>query len=314
MTMNTAIDSARYGKCLHNAQKVTWDIDADVIRFRQLDTASKFLPDSLSLVTQLPFLSEAQQRLLSQIQGRTYAYLFGLIERCINAKILEMGRAHCLSDQVAVAALLKFVQDELKHQEMFRRVEKLADLALPPGYRMTTDPDAAAATMLRKSSWAVLALTCFVEIFTQVHYLHSIRDDDHLSPLFKDVFYYHWIEEVQHATLDELEWQRVHDAMEPEAIDAAVDDFIELLGKVDGILQAQATADGEYFCSASGAYLDSERCNAVKACLLKAYRLQYLVSGARIERFERALSSKLTAEQMQRVEATFAPLIAYVAS
>jgi hypothetical protein len=187
VTMNTEIDSARYGKCLHNAQKVTWDIDADVIRFRQFDTASKFLPDSLSLVTQLSFLSEAQRRLLSQIQGRTYAYLFGLIERCINAKILEMGRAHCLSDQVAVAALLKFVQDELKHQELFRRVEKLADLALPPGYRMTTDPDAAAATMLRKSSWAVLALTCFVEIFTQAHYLHSIRDDDGLSPLFKDV-------------------------------------------------------------------------------------------------------------------------------
>jgi len=185
---------------------------------------------------------------------------------------------------------------------------------LPAGYRMTTDPDAAAAAMLRKSSWAVLALTCFVEIFTQVHYLHSIRDDDDLSPLFKDVFYYHWIEEVQHATLDELEWQRVHDGLKPEAIDTGVDDFIELLRMVDGILQAQAAADGEYFCSSSGAYFDRERCNAVKACLLKAYRLQYLVSGARIERFERALSSKVTAQQLQRVDAAFAPLIAYVAS
>ena len=312
--MNTDIDSARYRKCLHNSQKVTWDIDADVIRFRQLDTASKFLPDSLSLVAQLPFLNPSQQRLLSQIQGRTYAYLFGLIERCINAKVLEMGRAHCLSDPIAVAALLKFVQEELKHQELFRRVEKLADLVLPAGYRMTTDPDAAAAAMLRKSTWAVLALTCFVEIFTQAHYLHSIRDDDDLSPLFKDVFYYHWIEEVQHATLDELEWQRVHDGLKPEAIDTGVDDFIELLRMVDGILQAQAAADGEYFCSSSGAYFDRERCNAVKACLLKAYRLQYLVSGARIERFERALSSKVTTQQLQRVDAAFAPLIAYVAS
>ena len=227
--MNLAtIDSARYGKCLHNAQKVAWDIDADVIRFRQLDTDCKFLPDSLSLVTQLPFLNEGQQRLLSQVQGRTYAYLFGLIERCINAKVLELGRAHCFGDQTALAAMLRFVQDELKHQELFRRVEKLADLALPPGYRMTTDPDSAAAAMLGKSTWAVIALTCFVEIFTQAHYLHSIRDDDELSPLFKDVFYYHWVEEVQHATLDELEWQRVHDGMSAEAIDAAVTDLIEL--------------------------------------------------------------------------------------
>jgi para-aminobenzoate N-oxygenase AurF len=312
--MNTETDTARYRKCLHNAQKVTWDIDTDVIRFRQLDTDSKYLPDSLSLVTQLPFLNVGQQRLLSQVQGRTYAYLFGLIERCINAKVLELGRAHCLGDQTAVAALLKFVQDELKHQELFRRIEKLADLALPPGYRMTTDPNSAAGAILAKSTWAVLALTCFVEIFTQAHYLHSIRDDAELSPLFKDVFYYHWIEEVQHATLDEIEWQRVHDGMQPEAIDAAVTDFVELLRMVDGILQTQATADGEYFCSNSGAFFDRERCNAVKACLLKAYRLQYLVSGARIERFQRALSSKLTAGQMQRVDAAFAPLSAYVAS
>ena len=312
--MNTETDTARYRKCLHNAQKVTWDIDTDVIRFRQLDTDTKYLPDSLSLVTQLPFLNVGQQRLLSQVQGRTYAYLFGLIERCINAKVLELGRAHCLGDQTAVAALLKFVQDELKHQELFRRIEKLADLALPPGYRMTTDPNSAAGAILAKSTWAVLALTCFVEIFTQAHYLHSIRDDAELSPLFKDVFYYHWIEEVQHATLDEIEWQRVHDGMQPEAIDAAVTDFVELLRMVDGILQTQATADGEYFCSNSGAFFDRERCNAVKACLLKAYRLQYLVSGARIERFQRALSSKLTAGQMQRVDAAFAPLSAYVAS
>jgi hypothetical protein len=306
------IDSARYARCLHSAQKVNWDIDSDVIRFRQLDTTGKYLPDSLSLVTQLPFLNTAQQRLLSQVQGRTYAYLFGLLERCINAKMLELGRAHSLGDQVAVAALLQFVQEELKHQELFRRIERLAELALPAGYTMTADPDATAAAMLRKSSWAVLALTCFVEIFTQAHYVHSIREEGELSSLFKDVFYYHWIEEAQHATLDELEWQRVHDAMHPTEIEAGVADFIDLVRMLDRILQEQASADGEYFCSCEGIYLDRARSNAVKACLLKAYRLQYIVSGARIERFQRALESKTTPQQRTRVQAALAPFIAYV--
>jgi hypothetical protein len=311
MSLQTT-DSARYGRCLHNAQKVNWDIDSDVIRFRQLETAGKFLPDSLSLVTQLPFLSAAQQRLLSQVQGRTYAYLFGLIERCINAKVLELGRAHCLVDQVALAALLQFVQEELKHQELFRRLEKLADLALPAGYTMTTDPDASATAMLRKSTWGVLALTCFVEIYTQAHYVHSIRDESELSPLFKDVFHYHWIEEAQHAALDEIEWQRAHDTLTPDQIDAGVTDLIELVRMLDRILQAQASADGEYFCSCDGIYLDRLQCNAVKALLLKAYRLQFIVTGARIERFQRALACKVSAEQMQRINAAFAPLIAYV--
>jgi len=306
------IDSGRYARCLHNAQKVNWDIDTDVIRFRQLDTAGKFLPDSLSLVTQLPFLSAGQQRLLSQVQGRTYAYLFGLIERCINAKVLEMAHAHCFGDQVVVAALLQFVQEELKHQELFHRLEKLAELVLPDGYTMTSDPNATAAAMLRKSTWAVLGLTCFVEIFTQAHYVHSIRDERDLSPLFKDVFYYHWIEEAQHATLDELEWQRVHDTLTPEQIDTGVADFVDLLRGLDRILQEQASADGEYFCSCDGVYLDRMQSHAVKACLLKAYRLQFIVSGARIERFRRALSSKISAEQMERIDAAFAPLSAYV--
>lgn len=306
------IASARYARCLHNAQKVNWDIDSDVIRFRQLDTAGKFLPDSLSLVTQLPFLSAAQQRLLSQVQGRTYACLFGLLERCINAKVLELARAHCLGDQVAVAALLQFVQEELKHQELFRRIEKLADIALPTGYTMSADPNACAAAMLSKSSWAVLALTCFVEIFTQAHYVHSIREEGELCPLFKDVFHYHWIEEAQHATLDELEWQREHDAMQLEQIDAGVTDFIDLIRMFDRILQEQASADGEYFGSCEGVYLDRAQGNAVQACLLKAYRLQFIVSGARIVRFQRALEAKTTSQQRARIAAALAPLIAYV--
>ena len=41
---------------------------------------------------------------MSQIQGRTYANIFGLVERFINAKVLELGRAHAFGDQEAVEA------------------------------------------------------------------------------------------------------------------------------------------------------------------------------------------------------------------
>ena len=54
----------------------------------------------------------------------------------------------------------------------------------------------------------MLALTCHIELFTQAHYRESIEPDAALSPLFKDVFLYHWKEESQHAILDELEWTR----------------------------------------------------------------------------------------------------------
>jgi hypothetical protein len=306
------IESEQYRKALHNAQKVNWNIDTDVIRFRQLDTAYKFLPDSLSLVQQLPFLSDGQRRFFSQVQGRTYSYLFGLVERYIVAAVLDLSHEHSLGDQDALAAMLQFGQEEMKHQELFRRAENLAAAVMPSGYTKTADPDAVAHAVLSKSAWAVLALTCHVEIFTQAHYLHSIKDGDGLSPLFKDIFRFHWMEEAQHATLDELEWQRVHDTMQPTAIDAAVTELIELVGAVDGILQAQAAADGEYFRRNAGSEFSAEQRSAIDSVLLKAYRLQYIVSGVRIERFQRALAGKVTPAQMARIQSALTPLVTYV--
>ena len=145
---------------------------------------------------------------MSQVQGRTYANIFGLVERYINAKILEVSRDYRFGDQVALEALVRFSDEELKHQELFRRVEALAASAMPPGYAVMADPNAVAQVVLGKSTWSVLALTCHIEIFTQVHYKKSIEPDTALSPLWKDVFLHHWQEESQHAIIDELEWRR----------------------------------------------------------------------------------------------------------
>ena len=81
----------RYARCLENSRRIRWDIDRDVIRGRTFDFSSHFLPDGLSMVNRLPFLNAADARLLSQIQGRTYANIFGLVERWINAKVLELS-------------------------------------------------------------------------------------------------------------------------------------------------------------------------------------------------------------------------------
>ena len=95
------IDTARYAKCVEVSKRVRWDIDRDVIRGRKFDFSKKFLPDGLSRIGGLEFLSADERRLLSQIQGRTYANMFGLVERFIGPKILEVSREHWLGDQTA---------------------------------------------------------------------------------------------------------------------------------------------------------------------------------------------------------------------
>jgi hypothetical protein len=114
-----------YAKCIEVSKRVRWDIDNDVIRGRQFDFSQKFLPDGISKVDQFDFLTREQKILLSQIQGRTYANMFGFVERFITAKVLELTRDHWLGDQVAPEALIRFSDEELKHQALFRRIEKM---------------------------------------------------------------------------------------------------------------------------------------------------------------------------------------------
>ncbi|HUJ37037.1 MAG TPA: hypothetical protein VLW88_05120 [Hyphomicrobium sp.] len=301
-------DAGRYARCVETSKRVRWDIDEDVIRGRRFDAAHKFLPDGLSLADAFTTLSAEEKRFVSQIQGRTYANIFGLVERFINAKVLELSHDHWFGDQVALEALVRFSDEELKHQALFRRIDAMAGAVLPDGYRFDIDPNGVAHAVLGKSTWAVLALTLHIELFTQLHYRQSIEPDTGLSELFKDVFLYHWKEESQHAILDELEWMRHDGGLTPEQRDRAVDEFIELVAAVDGILQAQAKADAAYFRANCGRAVGEAEARAIGAAFLKAYRWQYIHSGAQHPQFGKVLSSLISESQGQRIEAALAAL------
>ena len=297
-----------YARCVETSKRVRWDINKDVIQGRRFDTAHKFLPDGLSLADAFTTLSDDEKRFVSQIQGRTYANIFGLVERFINAKVLELSHDHWFGDQVALEALVRFSDEELKHQALFRRIDAMIGEVLPPGYRFDIDPNGVAHAVLGKSTWAVLGLTLDIELFTQLHYRQSIDPDTNLSELFRDVFLYHWKEESQHAILDELEWTR-HDAgLTAEQRDKAVDELIELVAAVDGILKAQAKSDAAYFAAACGRTVDQAETEAIEAAFLKAYRWQYIHSGVQHPHFGKVLSSLITEQQGQRIQAALATL------
>jgi len=303
-------DIDRYARCIEVSKRIRWDIDRDVIRGRSFDFGKKFLPDGLSKVDQLAFLQPAEARLLSQIQGRTYANMFALVERFIGAKTTELGRDHALGNQVAFEALVRLTDEELKHQEMFRRLERMAAVGMPVGYSFLPQPDEVAGAVLGKSNWAVLGLTLDIELFSQAHYRSSIEPDDSLSELWKDVFLFHWKEESQHAVLDELEWRREDARLSGAERDRGVDELIELVGAVDGICQMQAKADADFFITTMRRPMAPAEIEAIQAVVLKAYRWQYIVSGAQEPRFQQVLKSLVTPAQMQRILNALAPFFA----
>jgi hypothetical protein len=301
-TDNAVTGVNRYQRCIETSKRVRWDIESDVIRSRRFDPTHKFMPDGLTLAPIFTTLSDDEKRFVSQIQGRTYASVFGVAERFVNAKVLELSQDHWFGDQTALEALVRFSDEELKHQALFRRIETLIDEALPPGYEFVADANEVARAVLEKCTWAVLGLTLDIELFTQLHYRQSIEADEALSPLFRDVFLYHWKEESQHAILDELEWVR-HDATISDAErDRAVDDFVDLVGAVDGILRVQSGADARYFAATCGRSVGAEEARTIEAGFLEAYRWTYIHSGAQHRRFCEVLADLITEDQGRRIQ------------
>jgi len=302
-------ETNRYAKAVEVSKRVRFEIDRDVIRGRRFDFGRKFLPDGLSMVGRLAFLKPEEQRLFSQVQGRTYANMFGLVERFIGPKISEISRDHWLGDQVAFEALVRFTDEELKHQEMFRRIEAMIASGMPAGYTFEPQPNDVAGAVLGASTWAVLALVCNIELFVLQHYRESIDTDADLSDLWKDVFMHHAREESQHAIIDELEWKREDAKLTPAQRDKSVGDLISLVGAVDGILQAQARADAGYFLASIGRIITAEQASQVRAAFLAAYRYQYIVSGVKDARFQQVLGGMITPQQGERIGAALAPIL-----
>jgi hypothetical protein len=305
---NYHIDKERYAKCIEVSKRVRWDIDNDIIRGREFDFSQKFLPDGISQVDRLDFLNDDEKRLLSQVQGRTYANMFGFVERFITAKVLETTRDHWLGDQTALEALIRFSDEELKHQELFRRIETMMAEGMPEGYKFLPDPDMVAAAVLKNSTWAVLALILEIELFTQEHYKQSIEPEENLSELFKDVFLFHWKEETTHAMMDELEWPREDSKLSAEERDRAVDELIAIVGDVDGILQNQSAADVDYFLELCNRSFTDDDVQRIKDCVLRGYRWQYIFSGVEHPRFQTLYQELTTEDQRQRVSVALATL------
>ena len=100
-----------------------------------------------------------------------------------------------------------------------------------------------------------------------------------------------------------------HDAeLTTDERDKAVDDFIELVAAVDGILQGQAAADAGYFAANCGRTVALDEAREIEAGLLKAYRWQYIHSGAQHPHFGEILGRMITEDQGRRIHAALATL------
>ena len=267
-----------YQDCLDNSKKVSWKED-DVLGGRTFDFSKRFLPNKLTGVDEIECLNDDEKRQLNQIMGNAYCHIFAYVEEFIIPAITEEAMDDAYGDEVRLRALLRFAEEELKHQELFRRSIGLVNQGLGAECGLIPDREGVAKVVGSKSKLAVLLLTTVIEWFTQLHYIELVRDDSDLDGLFRDLLKFHWMEEAQHAKMDTLLIGEVAERMSPEERETAIDEVIEIGGAIDGLLSQQIGLNIEALEKVTGRTFTAAEKEEITTKTQRAWRWTFLVAG-----------------------------------
>jgi hypothetical protein len=296
----------RYDDIVRSSEKVSWTIDEVLPPGQKLDFSKPFLPDALVGVN-IKCLDAREKLVLNHINGNSYVNLFAFVEEYIIAYAVQHAQAEMFGDHNAIRALVRFADEEVKHQTLFHRYRECFERDFPTPCGVLGAAADVAQVVMSKSPIAVSMVTLHLEIMTQAHYTESIRNDTKLDPLFASLFKHHWMEEAQHARIDALELAKQTEHASPEDIHAAFDDYLTLGGAIDGLLAKQAELDVESLAKALGrTFTDGER-EEIRAAQQAGYRRTFLTFGMNNRQFTEALQA-LWPEGAAKVAATSAAL------
>jgi hypothetical protein len=278
-----------YATCVRNSEKVSWKLDEVLPPDTKLDFSRPFLPTALAGDGRISILSDSEKLKLNHITGNSYMNLFAFVEEYIIATTVDHAQAEMYGDHMAIRALLRFAEEECKHQALFHRYCGMFAESFGSECKVLDNAAEVASVVLSKSPLAVVMITLHLEIMTQAHYTESVRDNATIDPLFASLLKNHWLEEAQHARIDALELDKIASVATPEMITKGFDDYLELGGAVDGLLDAQATMDIESLSKATGRTFSADERAAIHKAQHAAYRNTFLISGMTNRQFVNVL-------------------------
>ena len=62
--------------------------------------------------------------MLNQIRGNSYCHIFAFVEEYIVPLVIDRARTDVYGDETRLWSLLRFAEEEVKHQEMLRRASR----------------------------------------------------------------------------------------------------------------------------------------------------------------------------------------------
>jgi hypothetical protein len=231
-----------YRDVIRNSIKVCWQVDDLLPPDFVLDLSRPQLPELIARAMVLDFLNEREQLALNHIRSHAYMNIFIFVEEYVIAQALHHAEAELFGDHDALRALLRFSEEEIKHQAMFKRYCTAFKEAFQGPCEVLSSAAQVANVILGHPPMGVMLTTLHLEIVTQQHYVDSIRDHGS-NPLFTRLLKHHWLEEAQHTKIDMLELAKMAEHAEPEVVQTAFHDYLEIIASLDGLLRQQVEMD-----------------------------------------------------------------------
>jgi hypothetical protein len=297
-----------YATCLRGSVTKPWTVD-ECFRGRDFDFTKPFMPERMAGVESIGCLSDDEKRMLNQIRGNSYCHIFAFVEEYIVPMVMDRARADVYGDETRLWSLLRFAEEELKHQELMGRAVEQFQAGFGVTCGLMPGREAVATVVLDRSPLAALLLTSMIEWFTQLHYTEHVKDRGELDELFRDLLRFHWIDESRHAHMDSLLIDEVAGELTADQREEAIDQLLELGGAVDGLLGQQIELDLDALQKASGrAFTDAER-DEIRTHQRRSYRWTFIVSGLQHPNFVRIVE-QITSEGAAKIAAAAGALSA----
>ena len=275
-----------YQDCLDNSLKSAWSVE-DCFQGRDFDFAKGFLPERIAGTAGIACLDEGEKLKLNQIRGNSYCHIFAFVEEFIVPMTMDHARRDVFGDETRLRYLLRFAEEETKHQDMLRQASEKIGAGLGVSCGVIAGREEVAKIVLGKSPLAALLLTSLIEWFTQLHYVEHVRDSSGLDPLFHDILRFHWIDEAQHAKADSVLINELAGDLSAAQREAAVDELLELGMAIDGLLAQQIDLDIKTLEAVSKRKFSDDERDEISQAQRRSYRWTFLVSGLEHPNFKK---------------------------
>jgi hypothetical protein len=262
-----------YAGIVGASERVAWTVDG-VFRGRGIDPAKPIVPASWVGTDALAFLGAQEQLVLNHCRAFSYVHLLGNFEEFIPLHLTDGVPAAWQGDRAQLRALLRFGEEELKHQELFRRAEAVLEACCGHPFGRHFDAGKVRVTAFTNAILEFPVLPRFLILLalewgTQRHYVDSIRDltDQRGAALYVDVLKAHWLEEAQHAKTDALEVARLARGMSADELRESFEGVAKLGALVDRAFAGQVNEEIDTVRQVTGRSFSADESAALRDTL-----------------------------------------------